>query len=191
MFAIALLGESLRVSLALGTVLVVAGAIGLTASGSAPSQARGAYFRVGLAAALAAALLIAGRDTAVRWIGAGDDLSAVVATAATLLSGSLTLGCFLLLRARGGNTVALVRRAMLPIGVVGLLTGITSVAIFEALERGRVTVVSPLIGTAALWTLAFSILVLRGSEGLGRRVVVSAALVAAGIALIGATGGST
>ena len=81
--------------------------------------------------------------------------------------------------------------AIVPFGLVGLLTGVTTLAIFEALERGRVTVVSPLVGTAALWTLAFSVLVLRGSEGLGRRVVISAAVAAAGVALIGATGGSS
>lgn len=185
--AIVLLGESFRVSLALGTVLVVVGAVGLTFSGSPPSEQRGAFLRVGIVLALLAALAIAGRDIAVRWTGEGDDLSAVVATAATLLSGGVALGAYLLLTGRGRHPLARLRTTALPIGVVGLLTGVTSIAIFEALERGRVTVVSPLIGTAALWTLAFSVLFLRGSEGLGKRIVISAALVAAGIALIGAT----
>jgi DME family drug/metabolite transporter len=188
--AITLLGESVRVALVVGTVLVVAGAIGLTLSGNAPSQARGWFFRIGMVAALLAALTIAGRDTAVRWIGEGDELSAVVASAATLLTGSATLVAFVLFTGRGRNPMARMGAAILPFALVGLLTGVTTLAIFEALERGQVTVVSPLIGTAALWTLAFSVLVLRGSEGLGRRVVISAGVVAAGVALIGATGGS-
>jgi len=62
--------------------------------------------------------------------------------------------------------------------------------IFEAFERGRVTVVSPLIGTAMLWTLVFSVLTFGRSEGLGRRLIASALLVAGGVALIGVTRGS-
>ena len=69
--AIALLGESVRVALVLGTLLVVTGAIGLTLAGGAPSRARGWFLRIGMAAALLAALSIAARDVAVRWIGEG------------------------------------------------------------------------------------------------------------------------
>ena len=70
-----------------------------------------------------------------------------------------------------------------------MLAGFNTVLIFEALERGRVTVVSPLIGTAMLWTLVFSVALLGKDEGLGRRVVGSALLVAGGVALISVTRG--
>ena len=190
LLAVGLLGESLRLGLALGTALVVVGAVGLAMSGSPPSIGHGRRFRVGMVAAFLAAFTIAGRDTLVRWVGAGDDLSPIVANGVTLASGSVALAAFLVVMSSPREAVTRARTATLPFALVGVLTGVTTIAIFEALERGRVTVVSPLIGTAGLWTLAFSVIVLRGHEGIGRRVALSALLVAGGAALIGVSRGA-
>ena len=59
-------------------------------------------------------------------------------------------------------------------------------ATFEGYYRGRVTVVSPLIATEALFGVALSALLLRHTELVGRRLAVGAALIVAGGALIGA-----
>ncbi|HEY2940558.1 MAG TPA: hypothetical protein VGJ27_12165, partial [Gaiellaceae bacterium] len=59
-------------------------------------------------------------------------------------------------------------------------------ALFEAYYRGRVTVVAPLVATESLWGVLFSGLLLRRSELVGRRLVLGAALIVAGGALIGA-----
>ena len=80
---------------------------------------------------------------------------------------------------RGGEAV----RAFLPSGV---LFGLSYAALFEAFYRGRVTVVAPLVATESLWGVLFAALLLQRTELVGRRVVVGAALVVAGAAVIGA-----
>jgi uncharacterized membrane protein len=65
--------------------------------------------------------------------------------------------------------------------------GMVYVTLVAALDRGRVTVVAPLNGTNALWTVLFAALVLGRAEAVGRRLVLAAALIVAGGALVGAT----
>ena len=69
----------------------------------------------------------------------------------------------------------------------GLLFGLSYVCLFEAYFRGRVSVVSPLVATESLWGVGLSALLIRQTEGVGRRLVVGALLVVAGGVLIGAT----
>ena len=78
------------------------------------------------------------------------------------------------------------RRAAAPFAVPGLLWGASYASLFEAFYRGRVTVVSPLIATESLWGVGLSVLLIRRTEFVGRRLVVGALLVVAGGALIGA-----
>jgi uncharacterized membrane protein len=73
-------------------------------------------------------------------------------------------------------------RAFLP---AGLCYGLSYVFLFEAFFRGRVSVVSPIVATESLWGVTLSWLVLRGSEHVGRRLVLGAALVVTGGVLIG------
>jgi len=68
-----------------------------------------------------------------------------------------------------------------------VLFGLSYVCLFEAYWRSRVTVVSPLVATESLWGVVFSGLLIRHTEGVGRRLAVGALLVVAGGALIGAT----
>ena len=68
----------------------------------------------------------------------------------------------------------------------GLAFGLSYVLLFEAYWRGRVTVVSPLVATESLWGVGLSALLVRHTEGVGRRLAVGALLVVAGGALIGA-----
>jgi drug/metabolite transporter (DMT)-like permease len=200
-FAMGLLDEPVRAGLVAGALLVVLGAAGLTLGGNDSGTFRGTAYRVGLVAAIVGAAFLGGRDVAVSWTGVGDAVPATLATALTLATGSVMILGFLLVRVaidrRGGEngTAAEVglgvgprlRRAAVPFSLIGVLVGFGNVAIFAALERGPVTVVSPLIGTAALWTIVFSALVLGRADAINRRVVVSGLLVAAGVALIGVT----
>jgi uncharacterized membrane protein len=75
-------------------------------------------------------------------------------------------------------------RAFLP---TGLLFGLSYAALFEAYYRGRVSVVAPLVATESLWGVGFSLLLLRRSELVGRRLLLGALLIVAGGALIGAS----
>ena len=70
----------------------------------------------------------------------------------------------------------------LPMGVVA---GFASLAVFEALERGPVTVVAPLVATQALWVVVISKLLVGNSEAITTRVVAAALCVVTGGALVG------
>jgi uncharacterized membrane protein len=80
-----------------------------------------------------------------------------------------------------------VSRRWLAFVPAGLLFGASYVALFEAYYRGRVTVVAPLVAIESLAGVALSVVFLRGSELVGKRLVLGAALIVAGGALIGAT----
>jgi drug/metabolite transporter (DMT)-like permease len=73
-------------------------------------------------------------------------------------------------------------RAFLPAGV---FFGLSYVLLFEAFDRDRVTVISPLVATESLWTVVLAAVLLRRSELVGPRLVGGACLVVAGSALIG------
>ena len=60
-------------------------------------------------------------------------------------------------------------------------------ALFEALDRARVTVVAPLAGTGVLWTVVLAAIFIGRSELIGRRLIVVALLVVAGGTLVGVT----
>jgi uncharacterized membrane protein len=68
----------------------------------------------------------------------------------------------------------------------GLLFGASYVSLFEAYYRGRVSVVAPLVAIESLCGVALSVLFLRDSEQVGKRLLVGAGLIVAGGALIGA-----
>jgi drug/metabolite transporter (DMT)-like permease len=69
----------------------------------------------------------------------------------------------------------------------GVVTALAQATLFEALDRGRVTVVAPIVGTGVLWTVVFAAIFLGHSEPVGRRLFVVALLVVAGSTLVGAT----
>jgi uncharacterized membrane protein len=66
-----------------------------------------------------------------------------------------------------------------------LCYGLSYVLLFEAFYRGRVSVVSPIVATEALWGVVLSWAFLRQHERVGARLVLGAALVVAGGVLIG------
>ena len=108
------------------------------------------------------------------------DVSPALAAAVTLGSGAAVVALYTLLARRDVPW-----RALPGFVPAGLLFGLSYVCLFEAYERGRVTVVSPLVATESLWAVTLSALLLQRHELVGRRLVVGAALVVAGGALIG------
>lgn len=179
--ALVALHEPLRVPLMIGAALVVAGGIALAGERVRPADFR----RLGMVFAVLATLMFAIRDNLLRWLVGHTDAHALVTAPVTLLAGFATVALYLVVtRGRGwarGYGRAL--RVFLP---AGLLFGFSYAALFEAYYRGRVTVVAPLVATESLWGVVFSALLLRRSELVGRRLVIGAALIVAGGALIGA-----
>jgi len=173
--AIALFGlhEPLRAPLVAGAVGIVAGGVLLAAERERPRHIR----RLGLVYAALAAALFATRDNLVRALHTHG--SPGTAAAATLLAGALAATLW----TRRAPTRSELRR----LAPAGVLFGLSYVCLFEAYFRGRVTVVSPLVATESLWGVGLSALLIRQTEGVGKRLALGALLVVAGGALIGAT----
>jgi drug/metabolite transporter (DMT)-like permease len=176
--ALLVLGEPFRLPLVVGAVLIVAGGVALAFERGRPEHVK----PIGLAFAFGCTTLFAIRDNFVRWFSGETVVEALPAAAATLLGGTVVALAYLVAKERRRPTFA----AAAPFTVVGLLFGLSYVALFEAYYRGRVSVVSPIVATETLWGVGLSVLLLRRTELVGRRLVAGAALIVAGGALIGA-----
>jgi len=180
LIAIVAFGEALRWPLVAGTLLVVAGGVALAWEGERPPgyRAYGAALAVGVAAAFGL------RDNVGR--AATEDVAAgpLAQTAAIMLGASLVLLANLL---RQPAALPRLRTAFGPFAGSAVVTALAQVTLFEALDRARVTVVAPIVGTGVLWTVVFAAIFLGRSELVGRRLVVVAMLVVAGGTLVGAT----
>jgi len=179
--ALLLLGEPVRWPLIVGAVLIVGGGVELARDRGRPAHVR----RRGYALAFVATILFSARDNLARWLAGTTSVPPGVAAAAALAGGMLLM--LVILGPRVRRRLSL--RAMLPFLAVGVLFGLSYVSLFEAYYRGRVTVVSPLVATESLWGVALSLLLIRRTELVGRRVLIGAALIVAGSALIGAYAG--
>jgi drug/metabolite transporter (DMT)-like permease len=180
--ALVVLGEPVRAGLLTGAGLIVAGGVALAGERVRPADFR----RLGVAFALAATVLFAVRDNLLRWLAEDTDARALVTAPVSLLAGAGTIALYLLVSRRRAwaDGYGRVARVFLP---SGLLFGVSYSALFEAYYRGRVSVVAPLVATESLWGVVFSVLLLRRSELVGRRLALGTALIVAGGALIGAS----
>ena len=171
--ALVFLGEPVRVPLLVGALAVVAGGLLLAAERDRPGHLRAR----GLLYAAGAATLFATRDNVVRALH--GHATPETAAAATLVAGTILAAAW----TRRAPTARELRR----LAPAGLLFGLSYVCLFEAYWRGRVTVVSPLVATESLWGVALSALLIRHTEGMGRRLALGALLIVIGGAVIGAT----
>ncbi len=179
--AFLLLDEPFHLALAGGAVLIVVGGIVL---GRERLEEAG-FKRIGLLVALASAALIATRDNFARWAARHHDVSGLAAGTAALAAAAALLAFYLLV-SRRARVFADVRRAFVPFLLGGILLGVAYAALLEALTRGRVTVVTPLYATESFWTVLLASIFLGRSERIGPRLLLAAALMVGGAALIGA-----
>jgi drug/metabolite transporter (DMT)-like permease len=174
--AVTILGEPLHAGLVFGTLLVVAG-------GTLLVRERGgrAVLSLGIALGLIAALLFAVRDNLVRWAARGSEVPGFVAATASLVSASLVI---LLVVALRPDAAGRIRRAARPFVPSGLVYGVSYACLYSAFDRGRVTVVAPLVATESLFAVLISLVLLRRSELIGPRLLLATMLVVSGGALI-------
>jgi drug/metabolite transporter (DMT)-like permease len=180
--ALAVLGEPFRPLLLVGTGLVVAGGIAL-----ARERTRPEHFRViGAVLALVCAALFAVRDNIVRWAARDTHPPPLVSAAVSLAAATLLVLAYLLLVRRRRLREQL-RPALPAFAPAGISLGLGYALLFEAFDRGRVSIVAPLNATQSLWAVVFSALLYgRAAELIGRRLVFAGLLVVAGAAVIGA-----
>lgn len=171
--ALVALDEPLRAPLLLGALAIVGGGVLLAAERDRPGHIR----RIGLVYAAGAAVLFATRDNLARALH--THATPGTAAAATLLSGAVAAAVWTRRQPNG--------RELRRLAPAGVLFGLSYVCLFEAYFHGRVSVVSPLVATESLWGVGLSALLIRHTEGMGRRLALGALLVVAGGAVIGAT----
>lgn len=173
--ALVFLGEPLHLPLVFGAVAVVGGGVLLAAERDRPGHLRAR----GLLYAAGAAIFFATRDNVVRSLH--GHASPETAAAATLLSGAIVAALW---TRRPPNRVELRRFAP-----AGVLFGLSYICLFEAYWRSRVTIISPLVATESLFGVLLAALLVRQTEGMGRRIALGALLVVVGGAVIGAYSG--
>lgn len=182
--AMLFLDEPFRVALVVGTLLIVTGAVALGWERTRPADWRS----VGILWALGGVVLYATRDVMSRWITERRDVPSLVA-AACLLAGASLLVLGYLAAARGPRPLAVqIRSGARHFLLSGLAMGAAYCFLLSAFERGKVTVVSPLNSTYALWGILIAAIVMRQAEAITRRVVLAAFLIVAGGAVVAATG---
>ena len=123
------------------------------------------------------------RDNVARAVTEDVAADPLAQTTGIMLGASLVLLANLL---RGPSPLPRLRAAFVPYASSGVVTALAQWTLLEALDRGRVTVVAPIVGTGVLWTVVFAAIFLGRSELVGRRLVVVALLVVAGSVLVGA-----
>jgi drug/metabolite transporter (DMT)-like permease len=181
--AIVLLGEPLRAGLAVGTVLIVAGAVSLAWERVRPAD----FVSAGIVWALATVVLYATRDNVSRWAADDGETPGAQAACALLAAAASTHFAYLLIARRGRSPLPAIAAATRPFLLSAVCMGVGYTALLAAFERGRVTVVSPLNSTYALWTVVLATVFLGRTEAVNRRLVLAALLIVGGGALIGAT----
>ena len=180
LIAIVAFGEPFRWPVAVGTLLVVGGGVALAWESERPAD----YLAYGAVLALIVAVAFGLRDNIARAVSEDVAADPLAQAAAVMLGASLVLLANLLRQPFPGTRL----RAALPAFFVsGIVTGLAQATLFEALDRARVTVIAPLVGTGVLWTVVLAAVFLRRSELVGWRLVLVAMLVVAGGALVGAT----
>jgi len=180
LLAMLLLGEPLTLAAATGTAAIVLGVIAFTGRNANGARALTA---VAILLPLAGAAIRGGAQAAVK-----GGLALWPEPFVAVLVG-YTVSCATIF----GATRALVpegaapfnRRGVLWFMSVGACNGAGILAMYAALARSQVSVVSPLVATYPLFTLALSAMFLR-EEKFGPRVLAGVALTVAGVVVLAA-----
>ena len=178
LLAVLFLGERVALTVLLGTLLIVAG-IAVTRSGdSAGSRLRSRAILIPIASAAfygassvvrKAGLDILPEPTLGAVVGAGAGLASFLAyLTLTRKTGAIKLN-------RGGGRYFV---------LTGIVISAGWLSMFTALESGKVSVVSALIGTNPLFSIVLSLALLRGGEGLDWRTWAGCLSIVAGAIII-------
>ena len=146
---------------------------------NAPTATR--RLALGVTYALAASVAYAVAQVLTRRL-VDNDVNPLVGSTLALFWG--TVGFFALSFRSFGEPKPNLRRGSFYFGAAGIFAAIGVVGLFEALGRGTVVVVSPIVSTSPLFTLVFAAVLLRGIEQLTPRVVLGAVLVVVGVVVL-------
>lgn len=187
LFAVALavlwLGELVTPVMGLGVLVLVAGLFVISVSKGGDISG---WRRIDLAFPLLAAVAFAGGNVVRRFGFTTETVSVVQALAINDLAAFAAVAGYAVAAGRL-DALSAPRRSYGLFAVAGLLVGAAMLLLFEALARGPVSVVDPIVATAPLFTALVASVLLRDVERITRGLVVGTVLVVVGVALI--TGG--
>jgi len=177
--AILFLGEPLNPAAAAGTAAIVLGVVALTARGGNRPQTWAAWV---ILLPLAGAAIRGGAQAAVKG-GLALWPDPFVAALVGYCVSSVTIFAANRAFVPRSTTPLDWQRGITWFMLVGLCNGAGVLAMYAALNRGQVSVVSPLVATYPLFTLALSALFLR-EERFGLRVLIGVALTVVGVVVL-------
>jgi drug/metabolite transporter (DMT)-like permease len=183
LIAFAALGEPMRPEVLAGTLAIVLGASALASERGRPSRPH----TRGVLLAGICAMLFAVRDNLLRSFATGVHPAPFAAATATLVGATAVAGLYVLFVRRTEVTPHL-GRTFVRFAPAGAALAVGYGCLLTALDHGRVSVVSPLNATGALWAVALAALTFRRTEQLGRPALAAAVLIVVGGVTIGATG---
>ena len=179
--ALLFLGEPLSPAAAAGTAAIVLGVVALTARGADRPRVWAAWV---ILLPLAGAAIRGGAQAAVKGgLALWPDPFVAALVGYTVSSATIFAANRAFVQREGGSPD---RRGILWFMAVGFCNGLGVLAMYAALNRGQVSVVSPLVATYPLFTLALSALFLR-EEKFGARVLLGVALTVAGVVVLART----
>jgi drug/metabolite transporter (DMT)-like permease len=183
LIAVAALGEPIRPDVLAGTLAIVLGASALASERGRPhrSHIRGALL------AGSCAMLFAVRDNLLRSLATGVHAAPFAAATATLAGATAVIGLYILC-VRPATATAHISRTFVRFAPAGAALAVGYGFLLTAFADGRVSVVSPLNATGALWAVALAALAFRRSEQIGRSTLAAAILIVLGGVTIGANG---
>jgi drug/metabolite transporter (DMT)-like permease len=179
--AIAWRDEPFGWGLGAATALIVLGGSFLAREGTRPEGFRA----VGLLLALLAGILYGVQGNILRWAADGSGTDPIVAASLFTASGLVLLAGYHV-ALHGVRAIAGIGPAIGPFVPAGIVYGLSYVCIALAYANGRVVVVSPLIATSTIFTVAATVALMgRRADAVGGRVVAATAFVVAGGVLVG------
>ena len=177
--AILLLGERMTVPILFATLLIIGGITLLSLRGGAAKNIRMRYFFYPLLASF-----LGGSSQILRKFGLGAIPHPVLAAAVTATSSLFFVSLTFWISSRGKKIVVLNRQCLPYYLGAGGVVSLAMVAIYYALDLGRVIVVIPLSSTGPFFSLILTFFFLRGVERVTLKIVAGAALIVSGVILL-------
>jgi DME family drug/metabolite transporter len=177
--AILLLGERMTPAIFFATILIIAGITLLSLRGESAPKIRMRYIFYPLLASF-----LAGSSQILRKYGLGAMPHPVMAAAVTATSSLVVVSLTLWVSSRRKEILVLDRRCFPFYLAAGLAVSLGMVAIYYALDLGKVVVVIPISSTGPLFTLILTALFLKGVERVTLKIVLGALLIISGVVLL-------
>ena len=179
MMAIIFLGEQITLPIVVATLMIIAGITLLSWRSDSMKGLSSVYLWYPLAASA-----LAGCTQVVRKFGLAAVPHPFLAAAVTATSSLVVSVATLWYVEKNQKTLKLNRQCFWYFLAAGVMISLAMVCIYYALDLGKVSVVIPISSTGPFFSLILTALFLRDVERVTRRIVLAAAMIVGGVALL-------